>query len=342
MGNKKISLVELAKQLENVSKACKVKGYSRDTFNWFRELYENGEEEVLHEIGKKRLPFTNKVPEHIEKAVIEIAIELPACGQKSATNKLKERGISISSGGIRSVWKRHNLETFEKRLKALEAKIAQGGIILTEGQRIALEKAKEQKDAQNEIETQYSGYLGGQDTYYLGYIEGIGKIYQQTFVDAYSRVAFVKLYVEKTAITAAGFLNDIVIPFFEEHKIPLLRILTDRGMEYCGKPETHAYQLYLGIENIDHSSTKTSSPRTNGICEGFHKIMQDECYRILFRKKTYNSLEDLQVDVDQWLRSYNERRPYSGKYCYGRTPMQTFLDTRDVALKKNMHLFCIG
>ncbi|NUX01333.1 hypothetical protein GO685_02250 [Wolbachia endosymbiont of Madathamugadia hiepei] len=185
-----------------------MKGCSRGTFNWLGELYENGEEEVLHEMDKKRLPFTKRVQEHIEKAIIEIAIELPACGQKSVTNKLKERGISISSGEIRSVWKRHNLETFEKRLKALEAKIAQGGIILTEGQRIALEKAKEQKEAQDEIEAQYSGYLGGQDTYYVGYIEGIGKIYQQTFVDAYSRVAFVKLYAEKTAINANYGLAD--------------------------------------------------------------------------------------------------------------------------------------
>lgn len=279
-------------------------------------------------IGKKRLPFTNRVPKHIEEAVIEIAIELPVYGQKSAANKLKERGISISSGGIRSVWKRHNLETFEKRLKALEAKVAHGGIILTEGQRIALEKAKEQKEAQDEIEAQHSGYLGGQDTYCVGYIEGIGKIYQQTFVDVYSRVAFVKLYVEKTAIMAAYFLNDIVIPFFDEQEVPLLRILTDRGREYCVKRENHEYQLYLGIENIDHVKTKGNSAQINGICERFHRTMQDECYDIIFREKSYNSLEDLQKDVDNWVSSYNEVRPNPDKHCYGKTPMQTFCDSK--------------
>ncbi|OAM05218.1 MAG: hypothetical protein TV41_00910 [Wolbachia endosymbiont of Dactylopius coccus] len=179
-------------------------------------------------------------------------------------------------------------------------------------------------------------YLGSQDTYYVGNIKGIGRIYQQTFIDTYSRVAMAKLYTDKTAITAADLLNDRVIPFFDGQNVPLSRILTDRGTEYCGKPENHAYQLYLGIENIDHSRTKANSPQTNGICERFHKTMQDECYNIIFRKKIYNSLEDLQIDVDHWLRSYNESRPHSGKYCYGKTPMQTFLDSKHIAFQKNI------
>lgn len=212
----------------------------------------------------------------------------------------------------------------------------QDGIILTEEQLAALEKVKEQREAHGEIETEHPGYLGSQDTYYVGNIKGIGRIYQQTFIDTYSRVAMAKLYTDKTAITAADLLNDRVIPFFDGQNVPLLRILTDRGTEYCGKPENHAYQLYLGIENVDHSKTKANSPQTNGICERFHKTMQDECYNIIFRKKIYNSLEDLQIDVDHWLRSYNESRPHSGKYCYGKTPMQTFLDSKHIAFQKNI------
>ncbi len=217
---------------------------------------------------------------------------------------------------MRSVWLRNDLETFKKRLKALETKVMQDGIILTEEQLAALEKVKEQREAHGEIDTEHPGYLGSQDTYYVGNIKGVVLIYQQTFIDTYSRVAFAKLYVDKTAITSADLLNDRVMPFFDGQNIPLLRILTDRGTEYCGKPENHAYQLYLGIENIDHSRTKANSPQTNGICERFHKTMQDECYNIIFRKKIYSSLKDLQIDVDHWLRSYNETRPHSGKYCF--------------------------
>ena len=180
----------------------------------------------------------------------------------------------ISSSGVRSVWLRHDLETFNKRLKALEAKSAQDGILLTEEQLQCLEKAKQEKEAHGEIETQCPGYLGSQDTYFVGTMKGVGRIYQQTFVDTYSRVAFAKLYTEKTALVAAHALNETVIPWFQAQEVPLLRILTDRGTEYCGKIDEHAYQLFLAVEDIDHSKTKARSPQTNGICERFHKTMK--------------------------------------------------------------------
>jgi transposase InsO family protein len=332
----KLGLLELAKQLGNVAQACKIMGYSRDTFYRYKELYQNGGEAALQEMSRKKPILKNRVPEDVERAVVTMAIEYPAYGQQRAANELKKEGIILSPGGVRSVWQRHDLETFKKRLKALEAKVAQEGIILTESQLAALEKAREEQEAHGEIDSEHPGYLGAQDTYYVGTIKGVGRIYQQTFIDTYSRVAMAKLYTEKTAITAADLLNDRVVPFFEEQGIRLQRILTDRGTEYCGKPENHAYQLYLAIEDIDHSRTKANHPQTNGICERFHKTMQDECYSLLFRKKLYQSLEELQTDVDQWLRKYNEERPHSGRYCYGKTPWQTFLDSKRLALEKDL------
>ena len=199
--------------------------------------------------------------------MVRIAIDEPAWGQQRVSNEFKRQGILISPGGVRSVWLRHDLETFKKRLKALEAKVAQEGCILTEAQLQALEKAKVEKEIRGEIETEHPGYLGCQDTFYVGNMKGVGRIYRQTFIDSYSKVAMVKLYDRKIALMAADMLNDRVIPFFDEHEIPLLRILTDRGTEYCGNREHHEFELYLAIEDIDHSKTRAQSPQSNGICE---------------------------------------------------------------------------
>lgn len=331
----KLGLLELAKELGNVSQACKVMGYSRDTFYRFKQLYENGGEEALQEITRKKPNVKNRMPDYMEEAVIKIAIDNPALGQCRVANELNKHGILLSPGGVRSVWLRHDLETFAKRLKALEAKSAQEGMVLTEAQLQALEKAKQSKEAHGEIETEHPGYLGSQDTYYVGNMKGVGRIYQQTFIDTYSRVAFAKLYTEKTAVTAAHILNGTVIPWFESQGIPVLRVLTDRGTEYCGKVENHAYQLYLALEDIDHSKTKVRSPQTNGICERFHRTIKNEFYDITFRKKIYRSVEELQEDLNEWLNQYNEFRPHSGKYCYGKTPLQTFKDSKHIAIEKN-------
>jgi hypothetical protein len=166
----------------------------------------------------------------------------------------------------------------------------------------------------------------------VGTLKGVGRIDQQTFIDTYCKVAFAKLYDRKTPLRAADLLNDRVLPFYEEHEL-LCRVLTDRGTEFCGAPDRHEYELYLAVEDIDHTRTKTRSPQTNGICERFHKTVLNDFYRVAFRKKLYQTLEELQADLDAWLREYNEVRPHQGR-CYGKTPMQTFLDSVPLAKEK--------
>jgi len=338
-GNKKIikhkvGLLNLAEELGNVSKACRIMGLSRDTFYRYKTAVDEGGIDSLIDKDRRKPNLKNRVDEQTEATVVGYAIEYPAHGQVRASNQLRKKGTFISPSGVRSVWLRHQLSCFKDRLIALEEKMAKESLVLTESQVQALERKKQDDVVAGEIETAHPGYLGSQDTFYVGTLKGVGRIYQQTFIDTYAKVGFAKLYTTKTPITAADLLNDRVLPFFENHNLPMLRVLTDRGTEYCGKAETHDYQLYLAINDIEHTKTKARTPQTNGICERFHKTILQEFYQITFRKKIYQDIETLQEDLDEWMADYNNERTHQGKMCCGRTPIETLADGKEIWQEK--------
>lgn len=325
----KVGLLNLATELGNVSRACKVMGFSRDTFYRYKSAVEAGGVEALIEANRKKPNPKNRVDQATEDAVLAFSLKQPAYGQVRVSNELRKCGIFISPSGVRSIWLRHGQESFKRRLAALEKHVAATGAVLTESQIQALEKKQDDDVAHGEIETEHPGYLGSQDTFYVGTIKGVGRIYQQTFVDTYSKWAAAKLYTTKTPITAADLLNDRVLPFFAEQGMGVLRILTDRGTEYCGKPESHDYQLYLALNDVEHSKTKANHPQTNGICKRFHKTILQEFYQVAFRRKIYRSIEEVQADLDDWIAYYNNERTHQGKMCCGRTPIQTLIEGKE-------------
>ena len=323
---RKMNVVELAQTLGNISEACRNLGVSRQHYYDIRNaIAEDGIEGLLEK--SRRLPrVANRVSPEIEDKILAYSLNFPTHGQTRVANEFKKEGINISSGGIRGVWSRHGLLRKRDRLRRLEKYAAESGAVLTEAQVAALENAKEEKLAHGEIETFHPGFLLGQDTYYVGYIKGVGKIYQQTGIDTFSNVGFAKLYTDKTAITAADFLNDRVLPFFDDEQMQLLRILTDRGTEYGGKIEKHPYQLFLHLNDIEHTQTKARHPQTNGCTERLNQIIQEEFYAVAFRKTLYTSIEQMQADLDVYMAYYNSERTNQGKRCQGRTPKQTWED----------------
>jgi len=333
----KLTLLELGEFLNNVSDACRIHGCSRQHFYDIKKAYLSQGIDGLKEKSRRKPNHKNRVAPEIEEAVLLMAYEYPAYGQLRASNELRKQGVLISSGGIRSIWLRHGLETFRKRLKALEQRAAKEGIVYTEEQLRVLEQARRERETvPDEIETHHPGYLIAQDTFYVGYLKGVGRIYQQTVIDTYSAVAFAKVYTAKVPLTAADALNDRVVPFFDEQGVDILRVLTDRGTEFCGRLDKHPYQLYLRLHEIEHTRTKARHPQTNGICERFHKTILDEFYKTIFRKKIFDNPDDLQTDLDNWMEFYNRERTHQGKRCQGRTPMQTFIDGLELAYKANL------
>ena len=327
----KLGLLNLAQELGNVSKACKIMGLSRDTFYRYQSAVEEGGLEALVDRSRRKPNQKNRIDEVTEAAVVAFALENPAYGPERASNELRKRAVFISPSGVRCVWLRHELSTFKRRLMALERQMVEsGGMVLTEAQVVALERKREDDLASGEIETAHPGYLGSQDTFYVGTLKGVGRIYQQTFVDTYSKWAAAKLYTNKTPITSADLLNDRVLPFFEEQGMGVLRVLTDRGTEFCGRAEQHDYELFLAVNDIEHTKTKARHPQTNGICERFHKTILQEFYQVAFRKKLYRSIEELQNDLDAWIEQYNTERTHEGKMCCGRTPYATMLAGKEI------------
>lgn len=323
---RKLNLVEFAENMRNITKACKDLGVSRQHYYDIKStLKEEGVEGLISKTRRKP-NLKNRAAPEIEKAVLDYSLEFPTHGQTRTSNELLRRGTQISPSGVRSIWLRSQLENKSLRLKRLEKHSAETGAILTESQVQALEEQKIEKEKHGEVETHHSGFLVGQDTYYVGYIKGVGKIYQQTAIDTFSNTGFAKLYLDKTSVVAADMLNDKVLPFFDEHKISVLRIITDRGKEYCGSSMNHVYELFLELNDIEHSKTKVRTPQTNGHTEKLNQTIKNEFYEVAFRKKLYSSIDEIQKDLDAFMEFYNKERTNQGKRCQGRTPYETFLE----------------
>jgi transposase InsO family protein len=323
--NRKLNILELAEALGNISDACRRLGISRQHYYDIKTAIAEEGLEGLLEKSRRSPRIGNRVASWIEQALLDYSLEFPTHGQFRVANELKKKGFTISPGGVRSVWLRHNLEVRGLRLKRLEEWAADNAHILTESQVEALENAKEAKEAHGEVESPHPGFLVAQDTCYIGHMKGIGRIYQQTGIDTHSNVGFAKAYTEKTALTAADLLNDKVLPFFDEQGIRVLRILTDNGSEYCGV-QTHPYNLFLHLNDIEHTRTRVRHPQTNGAVERLNQTIEDEFYKVAFRKKLYRTLDEIQADLDAFMSWYNNERTNQGRYCQGRTPIQTFND----------------
>jgi len=322
IAQKRLTLLQVAESLRNVSEACRRQGISRSQFYEYKRAFQEGGLKGLLDRPPIAKSFPNETPAEVREKVINLSIEHPAWGPMRVSDNLRLEGVSVSPSTVRNLWIKEGLESRYKRILRIEEEKNGKGIELTEEQIKLLEKANP-CFRERRVESAYPGYLLSQDTFFVGTIKGVGRIYLQNVVDTYGSYAFGKLYTSKLPETAADVLYDRVLPFYESHGLKVEHILTDNGREYCGKPMVHPYQIFLDLYDIEHRRTKVATPRTNGFVERFNKTVLDEFIRETFRDKLYVSVEELQVDLDKWLDYYNNERPHRGYRNMGRRPIET-------------------
>jgi transposase len=323
----RVSMLALADELQNISRACKVAGISRSHFYEVKEAFEKYGRDGLAPQARRRPRMPNQTPPEIEQQILAMTREYPTYSYVKISDQLKLIGVPAAASAVRGVWLRQGLLTRYERLLWLEREAAATGGPLTERVAKLLAKYQRQRlDPEQHVEAPYPGYLGRQDTYFVGTLKGVGRVYAQSFVDANNSWAAAKLYLSKIPMTAVDLLHDRVLPVYEATGIPLERVLTDNGREFCGRALQHPFELYLTVQQIEHRNTKVHSPQTNGFCERFHRTLKEEFFSVAYRKKLYGSVQELQEDLDTWLRFYNEERSHQGYRTQGRTPWQAFQD----------------
>ncbi len=325
----KLALIQLVEELNSVTKACAIMGYSRDSYYRFKKLYKTGGKLALKNIDKRKPMPKNRISTAIEKQVVEIALDYPNYGQEKVARLLQNRQVEISASGVRAVWKRHDLESKNKRLKALHAKVEQEERALTPEQRIHIEQLHQINQNQSELDTDYPGNICVQDTTFIGNILNIGDVYQQTFIDSYSKVVIAHLYLKKDVDSSIDMLKKHVIPWFVEKNITVEQLLTDKGAEFYGKSHGgEKFQTLLKSLGIEHIKMRAyNSPEVNGICARFHTQQKSNFYDTLLRTTSFESLIELEAALQQWLLEYNETVPHQERYCFGKTPIATLHDS---------------
>ena len=324
IARRKPSLLELANDLNNVSKACKIMGYSRRQFYEIRRNFQTyGADGLIDRLPGARGPHPNRVSEEIEKAVLDHALDHPCHGAARVAQELRLMGIQVSSGGVRGVWQRNNLLPKHERLLRLEKNTADRRIELTDEQIRLLERFSPEF-RERHIEAPHTGSLVAVDTFFVGTLMGVGKVYLQTAIDYHSRFAWAELHTSKLPVTAVHYLHNNVLPTFEENGAKIDVVVSDNGREYCGRPDNHPYKLYLQLEDIEHRTTKVKRPQSNGIVERFHRTLLDEHFRVEGRKTWYETVGEMQAVLDDYLVSYNTHRPHQGRGMNGRTPATAF------------------
>ena len=332
IAKQRLSVLELAEILGNVSEACRRRGMTRTQFYEYKRRFQTHGLEGLKDLPPIPRSHPQTTPPAVVEKIKERALLHPAWGCNRLEGLLKAEGISVSSVTIQKILNEHGLGTRHERWLALERQHAEEGLKLT-AEQIAFIEKHNPCFRERHVESSRPGELLSQDTFYVGHLKGIGKVYLHAVVDTFGSHAFGFLHPSTRPEAAVAVLHNDVLPFYRKHGLKVSAVLTDNGREYCGV-EGHPYETYLELNDIEHRRTRVRRPQTNGFVERFNRTVLEEFFRVKFRERFYESVEALQKDLDAWLRFYNRERPHLGYRNQGRTPYETVLQYAKKTVKR--------
>ncbi len=320
LARQRLSVLELAEALGNVSEACRRRGISRTQFYEYKRRFQTHGMEGLKDLPPVHKSHPATTPEEVQQRIVEMSLSHPAWGCNRISDQLKLEGVSVSAPTVQNILNKKGIGSRYERWLRLEEEGPQNEIELSSEQVAFIEKHNP-CFRERHVESGRPGELLNQDTFFVGHLKGVGEVYLHAVVDTYSSFAFGFLYVSKQPEAAVAVLHNEALPFYSEKGLEVKSVLTDNGKEFCGG-EGHPYRLYLELNEIEHRTTKVRRPQTNGFVERFNRTVLDEFFREAFRRKLYESVEVLQRDLDGWLSYYNRDRPHQGYRNMGRRPIE--------------------
>jgi transposase InsO family protein len=332
LAHQRLSVLELGEALGNVSEACRRRGISRTQFYEYKRRFQTHGIEGLRDLPPVHKSHPMTTPREVEQKIVSLSLAHPAWGCNRVSDHLKLEGIALSAPTVQNILNKNGLGTRYERWLKLEEETSKKEIELTAEQMSFIEK-QNPCFRERHVESNRPGELLNQDTFFVGHLKGVGKVYLHAVVDTYCSFAFGFLHVSKQPEAAVAVLHNEALSFYSERGLKVENVLTDNGKEFCGS-ESHPYQIYLALSEIGHRTTKVRRPQTNGFVERFNRTALDEFFREAFRKKLYESVEALQQDLDEWLDYYNHERPHQGYRNMGRRPIERIDEYLQTARKE--------
>ena len=321
VARQRLSVLQLAEALGNVSGACRQRGMMRTQFYDYKRRFELQGLEGLKDLPPIHKSHPQTTPPETVERILALSLAHPAWGCVRLSERLKLDGVSVSSPTIQTILIKHGMASKFERLLKLEEQAAAEPIELSPEQLAQLEKGNPCY-RERHVESSRPGELLAQDTFFVGHFKGVGKVYLHTVVDTYGSYAFGFLHTSKVPEAAVAVLHNDALPFYAERGLAVETVLTDNGREFCGT-ETHPFELYLALTGIAHRRIKVRHPQTNGFVERFHRTVKEEFFEVALRETFYESVEALQTDLDRWLVHYNTERPHLGYRNMGKRPIDT-------------------